>query len=536
VNKNMCKAFVLGTMLTMASACSSSTSSDNSTSSAVTQLFTLEPTPDRNTLQKTASGYLATLLADPANQEVTLVKVDPAVVSNEIQDLAVTLPNGEAAQFHLRDYNTITPGIDGWVGYKPSAWKQEHASSSAEIEIDPLYYLSLARDGDKIVGSVIVGGQPYRIEYVSPGQHALIKVDESKLPKGDDALEPESTNRTEAIGKPSTSAHSIIRVLLVTTNNVRATRPNNRAELAQAFNDANQYMKNSQVEMTFELAGYLDADYSEANKTLEQQLDDMQLFKPFADVLLSSREALGADLVTLYSATSNAHCGMAWVAPSKVQGHNVVSCHWELAHELGHNLGGSHNWKEGDSEGSEPDRYSHGYWRSTEPKFYTTMSYPGFCGANCPQIPFFSNPRLLYQGARMGTERNHDVARRFNESRETVANFYPPYYTPITVTLFEQDNFSGRSCTMTLQHLDIQGACMNARSARVQGAAVKSSFCIGDGQATNESCYIVSSAAGDYSASNLDTPINLPPNVTHRKVGAGAIGNVSRARYQLLHR
>ncbi|WP_338745815.1 M12 family metallo-peptidase [Pseudomonas putida] len=457
MNKNMCKALVLGTVLTMASACSSSTSSDNSTSSAATQLFTLEPTPDRNTLQKTASGYLATLLADPANQEITLVKVDPAVVSNKIQDLAVTLPNGEAARFHLRDYNTITPGIDGWVGYKPSVWKQEHASSSAEIEIDPLYYLSLARDGDKIVGSVIVGGQPYRIEYVSPGQHALIKVDESKLPTGDDALEPESTSRTEAIGKPSTSAHSIIRVLLVTTSDVRATRPNNRAELAQALNDANQYMKNSQIEITFELAGYLDADYSQGLKTAGQQLDDMRLLKPFADVLLASREAYRADLVSLYSTTTG-NCGKAWTAPSKVQGHSVVTCRWALAHELGHNLGGRHNWKEGDPERSEPDRYGYGYWRSTEPKFYTQMSYSSFCGANCPQIPFFSNPRLLYQGARMGTERNHDVARRFNERRETVENFYPHV---VTYTLYEHENYQGQSCT--IMHGDMETSYLPSR-------------------------------------------------------------------------
>lgn len=391
-------------------ACSSSAPPKSDTTSAAQQLFTLEPTPDRNTLQKTATGYLATLLADPANQEVTLVKVDPAVVSSATQDLAVTLPNGKTAQFHLRDFNTITPGIDGWVGYKRSAYKQAHPEVTSEIDNDPFYYLSLARDGEKLVGSVTVEGQLYRIDYVSPGQHALIKVDESKLPPdGKPVQGPGNTARDDTVGKAPTSAQSFIRVLFVTTNQLRSKRPNNRAELAHALNNANQYMIKSQVPITYLLAGYFDADYDEAGKTYWQQATDMMSNSQVSQ----RREELRAGMVSIFSAKTE-YCGMATVTAEKSNAYSIVSCAYSLAHELGHNLGAMHRH---DEPGNVPE-YAYGY-KDTVGKFHTQMNTSN--GA----VPYFANPRLSYQGRPLGHVELHDVARRFNERRETFENFYP---------------------------------------------------------------------------------------------------------------
>jgi len=528
VIKNLWKVFVLGAILTITSACSSSTSSDNSTSSTVTQLFTLEPTPDRNVLQKTATGYLATVLSDPSTQEITWIKVNSALVSNETKALAVTLPSGKTAAFNLRDFNTLTAGIEGWVGYTQSTWKQTHApSNSAEMDNDPFYYLSIAKQGNRIVGNLVVEGQRYRIDPVGEGQYALVKVDESKLPpEGEPIRANEGSTKASPASSAPASTHSIIRLLIVSTNQSRTKYPDYRLRVAQVLQDANQYLRNSQVEITYELAGYYDANYNETGSYGEQLAELQNANSDLGRAVYVHRDALRADLVSMLSTFSDV-CGVAYQpADSRGGGYSVFSCiDGTLAHELGHNLGGGHGREATDP----PNSYNHGYEHAS-PAFHTIMRTPH--GA----IPYFSNPRIQHQGVAIGTVRNHDNARRFNEYRETVANFYPPYYTPITVTLFEQDNFSGRSCTMTLQHLDIQGACMNARSARVQGAAVKSSFCIGNGQATSESCYIVGSETGDYSASNLDNPSNLPPNVTHRKIGAGAIGNVLQARYQLLYR
>lgn len=424
------KAIIYRTWLAIAggvllAACSSSTPPESgtsrSTSRAVTQLFMLEPTPDRNTLQKTATGYLATLLADPANQEITLVKVDPTVVSSNTQDLAVTLPNGKTAQFHLRDYNTITPGIEGWVGYKPSAWKQAHPSSAAEIENDPFYYLSLARQGDTLVGDLRFEGQAYRIESVSPGQQALIKVDGTKLPPDAKPLEIAGTAQAdEMLGKRPTSASSIIRVLLVTTNELRQRNPNYRVSLANALQNANQYMINSQVPITFEIAAYYDADHNESGRSMSVQLSEFSnTTKGFGQQVFTERGKYRADLATLYVVANN-YCGQAQLSVSKqTQGYSIINCSGSLGHEMGHNLGAMHRH----SEPANVPEYAYGY-KDVTGNFHTQMR------TSHGALPYFANPRLSYNGRPLGDPQLHDVARRFNERREIVESLYPPPLRP----------------------------------------------------------------------------------------------------------
>ncbi|WP_153785715.1 reprolysin-like metallopeptidase [Pseudomonas sp. EMN2] len=427
-----------GTALLLSTACSATPPPAVSIASATPQLFMLEPTPDRDTLKRSADGHLARVLADPASQEVTFIKLSSALVNGQTHDLAVTMPNGKTAQFHLRDFSTITAGIEGWVGYKPSNWKSAHASSSAaEIDIDPLYYLSLAREGDTVVGSVIVDGQRYRIDDLGAGKQVLIKVDESQLPQDAEPLQANMAGSVDDTpGKVHGSAHSVLRVLFLVTNQRKAATPTYKLVLANALNDANQYMINSNVGVTYELAGFYEGEYDETGRSYTQQLNDIRLAQPFAGEVLKRREALGAHLVSMYS-TARQNCGMAWLTASKAQAHSVISCPASLAHELGHNLGVSHGWTEGDAQRKPP--YMHGYRHNTAPTFRTIMT--GTAGA----IPFFSNPRLQYQGVPMGTTNHHDAARRFNERRETVENFYPP---AMEFTLYEHENYEGRSCTI----------------------------------------------------------------------------------------
>lgn len=391
-------------------ACSSSAPPPPAISARATQLFTLEPTPDRATLQKTATGHLATLLADPANQEITWVNIDPAVVSASTQTLAITLPDGKVAQFHLRDFTTIVPGIEGWVGYIPSAWKKAHPESASEIDNDPFFYLSLAREGEALVGTLTVEGQRYRIDYLSPGRHALIKLDESKLPAESDPVGLQGVAaRAGVTEKTPRSAHSTIRVMFFTTNERRKKTPTYRAQLAQGVNDANQYMKNTQVPITFELVGILDPDYDEGSKTGGEQFRDFRM--PGRDLntyVVASRNNYSAAFVSLY--TSYAKTG----GEAAGGGYSIVGDSRVIAHEFGHHLGAAHGWSGNPSAG-----YNHGYEHS-DPTFHTLMV------TTWRAIPYFSNPRLTYQGFPLGTVEHHDVARRFNETREAAEASYPP--------------------------------------------------------------------------------------------------------------
>jgi hypothetical protein len=400
-------------------ACSSSTPPESGTSSAVTQLFTLEPTPDRSTLQKTATGYLATLLANPANEEITLVEANAELINNSTQHLAVTLPDGKTAQFNVRDFSSMAGGYEGWVGYKGSAWKLNNPSP-AEIDFDPRYYLSIVRHGTQLVGNLIVDNQRYQLEYLGGRQHALIKVDSSKLPPEDSQGPQGHANEVSAVktNLPPKSAHSTIRLLFVTTNQARANNPNYRAALILGLRDANQIAKNSQVAITYELAGFMDANHDETGRDFVTLLNDLTYRMPEVKVV---RDRLRADLVSMLVA-NNELCGGGKPGPEKHLGFSAINCISSLAHEIGHNFGMSHSWN------GESNTYTHGYQykpASGSLRFRTQMAYD--CSPACPRQMFFSNPRLSYQGHALGTVANHDVARAMNERRETVENFYPPF-------------------------------------------------------------------------------------------------------------
>ena len=400
-------------------ACSSSTPLESGTSSPVKQLFTLEPTPDRSTLQKTATGYLATLLANPANEEITLVDANAELINNSTQHLAVTLPDGKTAQFNVRDFNSMAGDYEGWVGYKPSAWKLNHPSP-AEIDFDPRYYLSIVRHGTQLVGNLIVDGERYQLEYLGGRQHALIKIDSSKLPP-EDIQDPQGhanelpTVKTQL---PPKSAHSTIRLLFVTTNQSRAKNPNYRAALTLGLQNANQITKNSQVAITYELAGFMDANHDETGRDFVTLLNDLTYRMPEVKVV---RDRVRADLVSML-VDNYEYCGGGKPGPEKHLAFSAINCIPSLSHEIGHNFGMSHVW-----DGAS-NTYTHGYQykpASGSLRFRTQMAPE--CSPVCPKQMFFSNPRLSYQGQALGTVANHDVARAMNERRETVENFYPPF-------------------------------------------------------------------------------------------------------------
>ena len=342
---------------------------------------------------------------DRAIKEIRLVDVKFDQVTAKTKSLSIPLPTGHTVHFDLLRTSEVGFDMLGWVG---------RASSTAPA--GPFDWVSLVRYDNGLVGNINVDGQFYRIEPVGAGEHALLTLDPARLPPlAEPVLDhPDAVELLQdAASAESTSSN--IRVLFVTTNQSRAAHPAHRAKLALALQDANQYMINSLVPINFELAGYYDAPYDEADKTYSQQLADMKATEPLGKLIDPHREVHRADLVSMLSTVSSV-CGVANLNAQKTRAFSVVSCFGALGHELGHNLGAMHKWPEEESWNVPP--YAFGY-RHEAPKFHTQMV------TSHGAIPYFSNPRVINEGVPVGDPLHGDTARRFNERRTVIENFYP---------------------------------------------------------------------------------------------------------------
>lgn len=373
---------------------------------------------------------LSTILENPATMNAWFVSAKPETVSHDKSVLSVPLPDGKAVRFNLRQFGN-EGGLPNWIGDMPSG-TQQPVALPGQATFNPFGWASLLRDGNQVVGDIHVGEQVYRLYPLSQGRHVLVQVDEAKLPPEakpimvGDGRQPEKKAGTE---------RSTIRVLFVTTNQRRQRSPNYRAELINALAESNQFLRNSDVAITYQLAGFYDADYDETGQVYKDQLYALKgPDTPLARAVYIHRDELQADLVSMYS-TASEYCGMAFASSTKGTGYTVVSCLNSLAHELAHNLGGGDGWQPDPASG-----YNHGYKHETDPVFHTRMV------TSHGAIPYFSNPRLSYQGLALGTER-HDMARQMNDYRETIENFYPsPEETGTRITNVARQQAGAKAC------------------------------------------------------------------------------------------
>lgn len=424
MNRKQLKFCLLGAVFLFAG-CTALDPTNYLESSADT-LFQIKPDQSHAALERQSGTdqYLKLLLNVAEDAEVKEVQVKPGLVSKDTTMLSMPLTDGRTVSFKLSRSDNIASGMVGWVGDMPSNRRQLYPSP-AEINMDPLNWVSLVSDGKLVVGDIRVEGQLYRLTAVGKGQQVLVKVDESKIPPEAAPIPVPVQPRDNArlLTTPS-SSKSAIKVLFVTTQQSRALYPNYKLELAQALLNANQYLVNSKVEALYEQAGIYDSDYDETGKEPQTQLNDMTADKPLGAKIHIEREKVRADLVSMLS-TYSIYCGIAKMPARKETAFSSISCFGALGHELGHNMGAMHS-DESPDQGVFP--YAHGY-KHTAPNFHTQMR------TSHGAIPYHSNPRLQYQGVPIGTVDKNDVARTFNERRDVVANFYPEPTYPVRLWL-----------------------------------------------------------------------------------------------------
>ncbi|WP_339534205.1 zinc-dependent metalloprotease family protein [Pseudomonas hunanensis] len=526
MNRKQLKFCLLGAVF-LFGGCTASDPTNYLDSSADT-LFQIKPDQNLAALERQSGTdqYLKLLLSVAEDAEVKEVQVKPGLVSKDTAMLSMPLTDGRTVSFKLSRSDSVASGMVGWVGDLPSNRRQLYPSP-AEIDMDPLNWVSLVSDGNLVVGDIRVDGQLYRLTAVGKGQQVLVKVDESKLPPEAAPISApvQPQGNTTSLTAPL-SSKSTIRVLLVTTQESRALFPNYKIELAQALQNANQYMINSKVDAVYELSGIYDSDYSEAGIDAETQLRSMMADKPLGAKIDIERQKARADLVSMLSTFSN-YCGLAYTPAKKETAVSAISCFGALAHELGHNMGATHNHEE---ERPELPSYAYGY-KHTAPNFHTHMK------TSHGAIPYFSNPRLQYQGAPMGTVDKNDVARTFNENRDTVANFYPDPAHPVRLWLYG----SNRGCFIDLRPgeqalLSWYTECRDndVDPVRVQvkdfySGSTPRKLCFANILYTVKSCYTGSNFSGDFLITSVHSGGGKPEGFTFTR---RLIGPVYRVSYE----
>ena len=296
-----------------------------------------------------------------------------------------------------------------------------------------------------ISGVVGYKGHIYTVSGLGGELHAVVETDPRKMPPDHSVpkatADPRADSRPDAPVKPEQAAPApvvapfsdaerqaleakqvVIDVMLLYTKRAasRYLRPDRL--LAMAIEQANDTFRNSGLgNISLRLVHTQAVDYDESEGEhfdhLYRMVDGVG---PFKDVR-KLRDEKKADIVGLILEDPSG-CGLSTrVAPDADEAYFVVhhSCAAitiSIAHEIGHILGARHD--RGFDPRNQPFAYGHGYVNG---KWRDIMSYQESCDG-CVRIPYWSNPRVVYNGEPTGTPLE-DNARVILERAEKVSNF-----------------------------------------------------------------------------------------------------------------
>jgi hypothetical protein len=136
------------------------------------------------------------------------------------------------------------------------------------------------------------------------------------------------------------------------------------------------------------------------------------------------RNQYGADCVAMLCANTQ-YCGLAYLMTSpsasfatwafSVTNYSCMQNSQTLAHELGHNMGSSH-----DPQNANTGAYSYSFgFRTANNQYRTIMAYSPGTG-----IDRFSSPNVVYNGFTMGTS-SQDNVRSLNNTASFVSDWRP---------------------------------------------------------------------------------------------------------------
>lgn len=405
--------------------------------------FGAQAAPLFTSLKAAPTGLVAdasyrALVTDRATVSVQLVQADASQIDAKRSTLQLGL--GDAGTVYLQNGYRNPDGTQVWygtIGHDFGGIGAIAAKATGEIANDPNNSVMIVRNGDKLTGTIRKNGELYSLQPLSSGGHAIVRIDESKMPVDHPAAayakiyrESQYSGRllrrqiaaSDANGSIA-KANAIIRVLVAYTPSAAAASGDIVGKITLAVAETNQGYVNSGIAITMQLAGTVATTYTESGNFTT----DLTRFRGTADGYMDSihttRNSTAADVGVLIINNSSA-CGLAsGIGSTATTAFAAVhySCatgYFSFGHEIGHLQSARHD--PATDPTTTPYAYGHGY-RSPTNAWRTIMAYD--CPVSCTRINYWSNPAKTYGGQAMGTTAVSHNQRVLNATAATVAAF-----------------------------------------------------------------------------------------------------------------
>jgi hypothetical protein len=300
----------------------------------------------------------------------------------------------------------------------------------------------LAEVGDAVAGTIRRGRKLYKLLPSADGGATLAEVDASDpLPSGHmpdplaglqlipDALTQGGGVTSNTATTSTTGTANIIDLLVAYSPEAKLANGGQNgieALITLAVAETNQAYLNSQAPVQLRLVGTLETSDSESGNMSTDLGRLASTTDGYLDDVLTERAALGADVVSLIVNSGN-YCGVGYqlgmLHPAyadyafNVVKDNCATGYYSFGHEIGHNLGLSHDH---DNASSGLYAYSYGH-QAPDASFRTIMAYT--CVGGCVRVQHFSNPDIDYAGQPTGVLNYADNALALVDTAPMVATW-----------------------------------------------------------------------------------------------------------------